>query len=167
MFSQIFISKWKFSCCSCCSGLNSFIIPLMGLWNYFPINMVYTVYWKVLPIIGLIPLDGVSNGMTQKKLHHESKQETNLEKKFQGNLFWGLISSSKSNVFLTWMDLNNNLWFCKMTIWIPCLEPFNQPLIQQRYRNEIIKIIPSSPSSHWWTGIVWCTCKERYHTWHW
>ena len=49
--------------------------------------MVYPVYWKVLPIIGLIPLDGVSNGMTQKKLHHESKQETNLEKKFQGNLF--------------------------------------------------------------------------------
>ena len=50
---------------------------------------------------GLIPLDGVSNGMTQTKLHHESKQETNQEKKSRETCFQGLISPSKGNVFLT------------------------------------------------------------------
>jgi len=36
---------------------------------------------------GLILLDGVSNGMTQTKLHHESKQETNLEKTSRETFF--------------------------------------------------------------------------------
>ena len=32
-----------------------------------------------------------------------------------------------------------------MTKWIPCLEPFNQPLIQQRYKNEIRLYLPHPP----------------------